>query len=58
MSKKFNSIILISLSNLFFPILGFFITIIYYFTNKLFFRQKKIIYFNIAFSFAFLEGAV
>jgi len=54
MSRKFNSVILISLSNLFFPIIGLFINIIYYFTNNLSSQQKKIIYFNMAFSFAFI----
>jgi len=53
--KKCNSMILISLSNLLFPVIGFFLTLLYYYiTNNISVQQKKILYFNMAFSFAFL----
>jgi hypothetical protein len=49
-----NSIILITIFNFLFPLLGLILNSVYYFINNLSLQYKKIIFFNIAFSFSFL----
>ncbi len=51
---KAYGIVLITTFNLFFPVIGFFVNVLFYFLLKLSSRQKIVIIFNMAFSFAFL----
>ncbi len=54
MNQQNNKIILLTTSNLLFPIIGFFINSTYYLLSTLSSSHKKIIFFNISFSFAFI----
>ena len=54
MKKQNIKIILLTIINLLFPIIGLFINSLYYLLSNLSSQQKKIIFFNISFSLAFI----
>ena len=53
-NKKIQIIILLSILNLFLPLIGFFLNSIFYLFTKLSLKEKKLIFFNISFSIAFI----